>query len=205
MKTFEKIFWIIFVIGIIFKLKLWPFGATFITISLFPLYFFYLFFGFAFFNKIKLRNIFKKDSYKEISVLRIIGSIGAGIGLSAICIGILFKLMFWPEGDLRLYAGLIPTFTIAIIALVKFFRSKSDFYKPILLRITIIGALGLPLCFVSDLEIVKFEYRNYPDYVKAYEIYLEDPQNEEANKQLEKAYNRVRLGEEYEMFMQDYK
>ena len=143
MKTFERILGIMFVIAIIMKLLLIPGGDILATLSLTFLSLFYLFLGFAFFNKIKLKNIFSQSSYKDISVLRIMGAIGAGWGFSAICNGILFKMMHWPDAGVYMLSGLIPIFVVAIIALFKFFRSKSDFYQTILTRIGIIGGICL--------------------------------------------------------------
>ena len=147
MKRFEIIFGIVFLIAVIFKIADWPGGSILGTISLTLLACFYFLFGFAFFNKIRLKNIFSKDSYKEISVLRIIGSIGFGWGLSTVCMGILFKMMHWPGGNIQLGVGLTQIFVITIIALIKFFQSKNDFYKNVLLRIAIIGGFGLIFFF----------------------------------------------------------
>jgi len=133
-----------------------------------------------------------------------LGSIGTGWGLSTICYGILYKLMHRTEADIILSTGLIYTFVIAIIASVKYFRSKRDFYKKILLRIIIIGGLGLFLCFTSNLTITKIRFRHYPDFVRAYEIYLENPHSEEAKKQLDIERNKTMYGEDYEEFLKNY-
>jgi hypothetical protein len=203
MKRFEIIMGILFVISIIFRLYLIPGAGILCSLSLTLLACMYLFFGFAFFNKIKMRKIFCKESYRDISGLHILGSIGVGWGLATVCIGILFKLMFFPGGFIVLSVGLIQILIITIIALVKYFRSKSDFYKTILLRIVIIGTIGHLLCFTSDLTIVKIHFRNHPDYIKAYERYMENPQNEKARKQLDMEYKRATLpAEEFEMYLQ---
>jgi apolipoprotein N-acyltransferase len=124
-----------------------PGGGIFITLSLTILYCFYFLFGFALFNDIKFGNILKKDSYQGISALRMTGSIGTGWGLSAICMGILYKIQHWSGGGVMLSTGLVTMFVIAIISLIKFLRSKDDFYKTILIRIAIIGGLGLIFSF----------------------------------------------------------
>jgi uncharacterized membrane protein len=124
-----------------------------------------------------LRQVFRKKSYKGITALRIIGAIGAGMGLGAICVGLLFKFAQWKGANTNLYAGLIITLFVLIIALFRFFKNSSDFYKQIFMRIAIIGGLGLLLSFVSDLTIIKIQYRKHPEYIKTYEEYLKDPDN----------------------------
>jgi hypothetical protein len=237
-------------IAIILKFALFPGGSILGTLSLMLLACFYFYLSFAFFNNVKLRNIFRGSSYKGISASRIIVSIVTGWGLSALCCGILFKIQHYPGGGIMLMAGLITIFIIttillinyfylpikdyntmievgigiglfctwillfilngsgyiynffqgglfmifvvAIIALIRCVRSKSEFYIMILLRITVIGWLGLLLTFKSlDLTITKIQYRNHPDYVKAYEKYLDNIGNEEVRKQLEIEYNKT--------------
>jgi len=143
MNRFEKILGIIFLIALIFKIANLPGGSILATISLMSLGFIYFFGGFAFFNKIEIENIFCAKSYKGISALRMMGSIGFGLGLSQVCMGILFQLQHWQGKDIVLPVGLITVFVLSIIALVKFSRSKTTFYKAVLLRAAVIGGLGL--------------------------------------------------------------
>ena len=182
MKRFEIIFGILSVVAIIMKLALVSGSGILMTLILTLLACFYFYLGFAFFNNIRLKKIFSKSSYYGISALRIIGSIGVGWGLSIMCCGILFKMMHWPGGILFLHIGLIQIFVIAIIVLVKFSLSKSDFYKTILLRFAIIGGLGLLFFFTTDLglSIARIQYKNHPAYIKAYEKYLENTESDEA-------------------------
>ena len=196
MKRFEKIFGVAFVVALIFQFYLIPGRGLLITLVLTILACFYYFFGFAFFNNIKLKNIFSSKSYEGISALRIIGSIATGWILSIVCIGILFKIMHWTGRITLLLAGSIMIFLLTSSVLYRFFQTKSNFYKTIFLRITIIGGLGILLFFTSDLTLTKIKYRNYPDYVKAYERYLDNPQSIDAKRQYDIEFNRVVLHKE---------
>ena len=124
----EKILGILFAIAIIFKFALWAGGAFISTISLTSLACIYFFLGFAFFNNIKLKSVFSGKSYEGISALRIIGSIGTGMGLSAVCFGILLKIAHLPGGGAMLSIGLIIIFVISTILLVKYLRLKNNLY-----------------------------------------------------------------------------
>ena len=202
MRKLEKILGLVIIIAFVMKLALIPGGSILTVISLTILACIYYPLGFAFFNGIRLRQIFKKDSYKGITVLRIIEAIGVGIGLSVICIGILFKLQLWPGANTNLLTGLITTLIILIIALIRYLKSKSDYYTLIFKRIAIIGGVGLIFTFLPDLTITKIQFRNHPDYIKAYEDYLKNPQNEGLRKNMDVEYHKATMtDEEFNMYM----
>ena len=76
MKKAEIIIVTLSIIALAMNLLLVPGGGvlTVLALSTFSIIYFYL--GFALFNDIRLRKIFKKDSYKEISSSRILGAVG---------------------------------------------------------------------------------------------------------------------------------
>ena len=198
----EKILGIIVVIGLILKFTLIPGGGILLTLSLMTLACLYYPLGFALLNRIGFKQIFKKESYKGLSALRIIGAIGAGIAFSAICVGILFKLQHWTGANINLIAGLIPTLIVLVIALIKYLKAKGEFYIGILKRIAIIGTLGLLFICISDLTIAKIQFRNHPDYIKAYEMYLDNPQDEDLRQKLHIEYLKATMPkEEVEMYL----
>lgn len=127
-----------------------PYAGSLMLISVMLQALFYLGFGLFLFNKIKFKRIFNKDSYKEISGLRKIGSIVTGLSFSFICIGSLFKLYAYSVNDIILIDGLVLLIIITIISIVKSFRCSTDFYKQILIRTGIIGGSGL-LIFIMPI------------------------------------------------------
>ena len=196
MKRLEKILAILILIAFVLKLILVPFSGVLLTIFLLIIALIYYPFGFAFFNNIRLRNIFKKESYKGISVLHIIGAIVVGMALSVICVGILFKIQGYPMANFLLTDGLISSVIILIIGLIKYLKSKSSYYSFMLNRIAIIGGIGLLFLFISDLTLVKIQFKNHPDYVKAYQEYRTNPKTPESEKKLKMEYMRATLSEE---------
>jgi len=202
MKRLEKILGLVIIIALIMKLTLIPGGSILTVISFSILSCIYYPFGFAFFNEIRLIQILKKASYKELSALRIVGSIGIGMGLAAICIGILFKLQHWPGANTNLIAGLFTILIILIVALFRFVKNKDDFYKRIFKRIAIIGGFGLILSSVSELTITKIQFRNHPKYIKAYKEYIKNPQDKELRKKEDIEFHRATMSvDEFEMYM----
>lgn len=193
MRNTEKILGLTFLAGLIMKFTFIPGAGIVITVSILSMSIMYYFLGFALFNEIPLRAIFKKDSYKEKSSRRIIGAIGVGLGISMICNGVLFKLQDWPSGLSSLGLGLVLTSIILVIAIVNFFKTRSNYYILIFKRIAVIGIIGLILYFTPALAIVKFQFRNHPDYIKIYEQCANNPKDEMLRQKLGIEYRRATM------------
>ena len=204
MRNTEKILGLTFLAGLIMKFAFIQGAGLVITVSILSIAIMYYFLGFALFNQIPLRAIFKKDSYKGKSTYRIIGAVGAGIGISMICNGILFKLQDWPFALSSLGWGLVLTSIILVIAIVKFFKTRSNYYILIFKRIAVIGILGLILYFTPAMSIVKFQFRNHPDYIKVYEQYANNPKDEMLRQKLGIEYRRaIMTQQEFENYMKE--
>jgi hypothetical protein len=148
MKKLEKILVITASIALILKSLSILGMSLFLVIALMGLSTLYLYFGFAIFNQIEFKRVFKKDSYQNIATFRIIGAIGVGCSLSIICIGILFKIQHWFGSALYLYVGLSFAFVLLIIALIRFNKSKDDFYKSILIRLISYSLVGVAVLII---------------------------------------------------------
>jgi len=202
MNKLEKILGLIFLIAIILKLTLLPGGGILATISLMILANLYFLFGFALFNQIELKNILKGDSYTGISNLRIFGAFVTGTALSILCVGVLFKLQHWPGSKPNIIVGLISSVIILIVSIIKYYKSKEVIYSKIILRLTIIGGISLFFLTVSDYSIVKFQFRNHPNYIKAFELYQTNPKNDSLQNNLYDEYLRATMSkEDYEFYI----
>ena len=193
MKKIEFITGLIALLGIFLRIIHLDGGSILIVLAFSTLSMFYYVFSFALFNDIKLRDVFKKASYKDTNAKRIIGAIGFGWTLSVIVIGGLFKLQFWAGANIQLLAGLATMGVILLIATIFYFRSKADYYKRIFKRIIIYGGLGIILFCTPTSTFVDIYYRNNPDYAELYKKVLTAPDNLELREQLEqmKAKSRV--------------
>ena len=112
--------------------------------SIMGLCLFYTYFSFAYFNNIPFKKIFKRNSYRGVSKLRIFGTIGLGFGLGITILGIIWSLMYWPFNN-YFSLGIPLLLIIGLISLIKFSSNKSEDYLSILKRIIIIGGLGFVL------------------------------------------------------------
>jgi len=185
---------IIIGIGILFLMLLrlfftFPYAALSITLLTLIMLMLYFVLSFGLLNQIRFRHLFKKESYKGISILRIIGTIGTGFVLSIISISILFKFQRWPYGSLNLLIGLISVLPIFVIVVAKFLKHKSSFYKTLLIRLSIISFVGILLFFTKPESLVEMKFRDYPEYVEAVKNEMKDPENIE----LRERTNELRL------------
>jgi glucan phosphoethanolaminetransferase (alkaline phosphatase superfamily) len=204
MKKTEKILIGIAILAIVLKYLFIPVSGALFTFSMMILSFIYFYLGFILFNNIRLRKVFKKESYKGISKLKIVGAICTGSALSLITIGFLFKGQHWPGADFNLLSGVICCSVVLIISLIKYNKSKSEYYKKILNRVTIGVILGFLMYLVPTRTFVNFRFRNYPKYLEVYEEFEKDQSNNTLRDKLHIEYNRATMDSvAFEYFM-DY-
>ena len=190
MKKLEIIVGVIVIFGISLKIFNIPGGSMLMVLALMTLSIFYFVFGFAFLNGIKLRNIFKKESYKDTNAKKIIGAIGFGWGISLIIIGGNCKLQLWPGSIILLLTGLLFTGIIVLIANFFYFRNNAEYYKRIFKRFLIYGGLGLILHLIPATTVLNLHYGNnpyyteHPDFEEHYKKMLADPYNSELRDEL---------------------
>lgn len=180
---------ILSIIGIAFLLIniffIFPGGNLLLILTFLFLSLIYFFLGFALFNGIRFRRLFKSESYKNISSLRILAALAAGFSLSITVIGILFKVMFWPGSYVNMIFGLICLTIITIVLIVKKYNSQSDFGNKILKRSALYGGIAFCLLFIPNSRIAEVKYRNDPKYANLLINVMNNPNNEEFQLELE--------------------
>ena len=179
MKKAEIILGAIALIALALNLLLVSGGGVLTVLSLSTLSVLYMYLSFALFNGIRLRHIFKKDSYKGISTMRIVGAILTGLALSMTIIGLLFKFQSWPGATVNLAIGLLGLAIALIVVTIKYSKTKSDYYTKIFKRIAVFGGLGLILIILPKETWLELKYRDHPDYVEAVKKAMSDPDNQE--------------------------
>ena len=178
MKKFEITIAILSIIALVLNMLYIP-GTNILAFILLMTYaMLYYPLGFAVLNNIRFRDILKKDAYKETNVKIILGAIFTGMALSEVICGILFKFLFFSGAGFMLIAGLCCLPIIAIVATVKYVKTRSQFYVGILKRIVIIGGVGLFLFFLPNKILVNVKYRNHPERIEELKKpYLEEMRN----------------------------
>lgn len=152
MKKAEIILIIVAMLGVILSFIPVPGGNILTILSITFLACLYFYFGFALFNGIRLRDIFKKSSYQGISALRIIGAIVTGIAISMAIVGMEFRIMRWPGASIMLMVGGLGLCLLLITALIKYFSAKAPFYLNILKR-------AVPYTILAILAFISVKFR----------------------------------------------
>ncbi len=107
-------------------------------------------------------------------------SIVAGLFLSLIPIGILFKLMYWPGATIYLLIGLVVT---PILMLLSYFlRAKAPehlyrYYTNMLIRSSIWGVLVFVLYFTSSATLLRIQYWHDPELARLKALHYTYPDN----------------------------
>ena len=149
MKKFEYYFGILTVISIILNLLNVPLSAILSIYVILCLSTMYFYLGFALFNGIYLRGIFKKELYKGVSLQRTLVAIVTGIALSFMLIGTLFQMHSWPYAYFTFSFGASLAGVILIVGLFKYSKTKSNYYLEIFKRILFYALLGFIVYFIA--------------------------------------------------------
>lgn len=192
MKIAEFILAGIAFIGLLMNLLLFPGGGAILTVFLSMLSMFYLSLSFLIFNPEIISKQPADQVRSKAKPLRIIGSVGTGIGLSIALVGILFKMMHWPGAAAMLLVGGVVTGIVAVIVIIRIMTTKSVFYKNVLIRTSLIGLITLILYMLPPYALLEFKYREYPNYIKAVKRSNENPQNEELSKKVAEERELIR-------------
>jgi hypothetical protein len=113
-----------------------------------------------------------------VRATHIIASVATGLAVSVAITGLLFRAMLWPGASVMLIEGIVFVGIITFVAALKYFSSKSDKYRSILVRVAVVFMLSLVFYLFGTDIFVKFKYRNFPEFIQAYEKAEQDPDNE---------------------------
>ncbi|MEP4534727.1 MAG: hypothetical protein ABJ004_16670 [Cyclobacteriaceae bacterium] len=188
MKRIEQIAAVFTFIGILMKLLLIPGGAIVLGISLTVLATIYYPIGFFYFNSIPKGKIFKKESYAGLTFTRGLGTFGGGLIFSILAIGSLFKLLQLPGAAAMLTIGLTAGSLFFIVTLIKYFMNRvSSFHRNMLVRTILIVGLSGILVATPSLTLVKIFFRDNPEYINAYQLANQNPNDQDLRRKAEEA------------------
>jgi hypothetical protein len=181
MRKNEKAFLAVIFIGFLLELSLVTWGHFVLLIGIGLLANTYLFGFSALINNASYQEFTKnKERYKNTQLNQLLPP----YSILAMMIGMLFKFMAWPGGDLIIMSGL----ALAIISSFLVLKNKNELkpYKTAILKRIIIASI-VAIVFYSLPNFFWFEIinRNHPSYIDATKKVYEDPENEEYRKQLE--------------------
>ena len=187
MKT-ERVFAILFLFTLFLKLQNIPFASVLYVMSLSSLSVMYFMMGSYFFCDVN----FKRQKLPL--------SIVSGILLAIAVIGLQFKMQFWPGTSGLLLIGCIAAPAIALISY--YLRAKDSgelgkYYSNMLLRSSIIGSLCLLFICTPDGAIIRYQYRDDPEYARLFSLHVENRDNKDYFRQLREYNERKAFGPNY--------
>jgi hypothetical protein len=191
MRKAEIVLAIATIISICMYLFLIPGGSLLTFLSLQLLSTFYALFGIALFNNAGFTNMFNKNSYKESSPRRIVGAISVGLALSGTLLGVFFIFRSYKGGRELLFNGLIALLVAIIIGAIRYFKTKSKYYRNIFYRVIVIGGFGLLMILIPKIKILEFRFRDYPYYIETLKKAFKEPKNKELWENVEKERNKI--------------
>ena len=162
MKKLEKILIVLSLIGIAMKLVPVAGGATITVFGILLLALLYILFGFALFNGIRFRDIFKKRAYTGVKTSHILMSAFCGICLFFLLMGIMFKIQAWLGAAIELFSSSVLTTILFIACLIWYLSSPQQFLKNIFYRAVPLLVIALAL-YVTPSEKLVHILHSTPD------------------------------------------
>lgn len=190
MKKNESAFIYIIVIGLILKLSLISIGHWVFLIGIGLLANSY-FFGFS--------SILNNESYQEFAKnrsqlnLKKPYQILPPFSIVILIIGMLFKFMAWPGGDMMILAGLL-LLVAGIFFVIKNKEESKSWKKGALQRMIIYAALGTTFYFLPNFFWFEKVYREHPAYIEATKNLYTDPANEDFRLKMEEEKEKMDNG-----------
>ena len=125
------------VVGLLMTLFDIPLNTLIVSLFFLVLALLYIYLGFALFNNVGFRNIFKAESFKGLGPWRIALAIGTGVALSTLTVGFMFSILGYPMADTILIYGIVLAVIMIILALIIYGRDNNTFYRNIIFRCVI--------------------------------------------------------------------
>jgi uncharacterized membrane protein len=159
MRRLEKVFIVLILMSFLMRTFTLPFGTTLFVLSTGSLAVFYAYLGFAIFNGVSFKGIFKKGSFQGVGAWGILLAVFAGLIMAVTVIGIEFRLMHWPSAKILLGGGLIGLVLLEVLSIVKFARGRSQLARRILQRSIPFLVVASICFFLSDDATRHFKFR----------------------------------------------
>jgi hypothetical protein len=167
MRKIEIVLVVLTMVSVVVSLFLVPGADVFAVLAFSALAFFYLYLGFALFNGISLRGLFKRDSYKGVSLARISAATCVGMALSISIIGMCFRVYEWPGSLIFFKYGFGGLVIAAILCIVKYRKSRSLFYRRTIKRIVVVGFISIVLFAIPKTTWNVLKYQKSAEFVKS--------------------------------------
>jgi len=186
MKQVEQYAGILAFFALIMQLLFLPGSSMLFVLTSLTLVLIYLIFGFALFNGIGFKRIFRRSTYQQISVYKMVISVSFGIVISVLVAGIALTIFNRSFGKQLLLIGIVVLGLLSVITIVYRQKNKYEDFKIIFSRAVLIGSLGLAFLVIPEIVLVEILHRNHPAFIFAVKELESDPQNDAIKAEVER-------------------
>jgi hypothetical protein len=100
-----------------------------------------------------------------------------------------------------IYGGLFFSVPTLLFIIIKFIIQKKDFFLTNMIRTACYTLIGIIFINVSNLDLVKIQYRNHPKYIEAFAAYDRNREDSTTWGKLDIERNRANMSkEEFERY-----
>lgn len=199
MKRLEKILIVLSIISLIMMFNQYQGSTWMLMISLTLLACIYFPLGFLFFSQIGVRQLFK-GALRNAKAVNLLSAFFVGLGVSNLCMGILFRFLHFPGGNEMLIAGLAIAVIMLIVTIIRYYKTRNAEITLSISRLAAFSIASLALLFTSSRTLLSIQYRNYPRYVDAYLKYMDNPTPETARERDLEHYRMILTPEEFKRY-----
>ena len=160
------------------KFMYWPGSGALAVLSMSSIAMLYFYLGIPILLDIPLKKLFKSGTLKAIPTLRIVGAGLTGLALSIAVIGFLFKWQGYPGATMQLMLAVFGLSVITVISVLKWNKTKVEFYQRVLKRTVVASIVVLLLLGIPHHTWLNFQFPNNPELVSAILALEKDPDNE---------------------------
>lgn len=147
MRKLELVFASLSFIGLLLRLFNIPGYEILLSVALLCLGIIYFYFGLILMNNIQYRNMFRRTTYEELSKIQIGFSIGTGIVLAGMTLGILFHTMDWEGAGTVMQTSIIMAMILIAASIIFVLMDQNPWTKTYWYRLGPLLALNLLMFF----------------------------------------------------------
>lgn len=165
MRKTEKVLTILMLIGAVMVYTDVAGGSILVTFPGLILSLLYFPLGFALFNGIRLRHIFRRSSYENKTVIDIVEAVFAGLFLQVGLFAVLFVIYQWAGTRVMVTGGLTLSIVCFLYSIIKWKLKRKKLYKEVLIRSVVITiAIILSHFLFKDISYVEREQKDFREF-----------------------------------------
>lgn len=149
---------------------------------------------YVYFSEGLFRNLSFQESLRERAVRGRKMSIArfSGFPVAVVCLGILFKLQFWPGYENQLLFGVAGVVLVGVFAIWKYDSAQEVGFRGLFMRLAVFALLGIGMMLTPRENILEMKHAGHPEFVEAVKQSWADPENQELQQKVRQERDRLK-------------